>query len=205
MSSKIYTASPLKKNMELTSKRRNIMSADSDTDETESQFSVDSETDYNPSETEEEETLRIQLGQVSNIWFNDYVLVAFNTHKKRKISRSRLYYLRYTFNKLHMKNYWPIVYRSKDFEILVNNIRVVIGDLVVLRQHVAGRNKIADRYGSMVYTVLAVPPESGGYFTVQTLFGSKTGHSCHSSTTNRHHCQSKVWPICRLVYCSVFS
>ncbi|KAI8788858.1 Transposon Ty3-I Gag-Pol poly [Biomphalaria glabrata] len=47
--------------------------------------------------------------------------------------------------------------------------RVVIGDLVVLRQHVAGRNKIADRYGSVVYTVLAVPPESGGYFTVQTL------------------------------------
>ncbi|KAI8776913.1 Transposon Ty3-I Gag-Pol poly [Biomphalaria glabrata] len=47
--------------------------------------------------------------------------------------------------------------------------RVVIGDLVVLRQHVAGRNKIADHYGSMVYTVLAVPPESGGYFTVQTL------------------------------------
>nr|KAI8729300.1 KAAdult enhancer factor 1 [Biomphalaria glabrata] len=39
------------------------MSADSDTDETESQFSVDSETDYNPSETEEEETLRVQLGQ----------------------------------------------------------------------------------------------------------------------------------------------
>ncbi|KAK6979630.1 tigger transposable element-derived protein [Biomphalaria glabrata] len=57
---------------------------DSDTDETESQFSVDDETDNNPSETEEEETSSIQLGQVSNICLNDYVLVAFIKKKNVK-------------------------------------------------------------------------------------------------------------------------
>lgn len=60
------------------------MTADSDTDETESQFSVDDETDNNPSETEDVETLSIQLGQVSNICLNDYVLVAFIKKKNVK-------------------------------------------------------------------------------------------------------------------------
>ncbi|KAK0053704.1 leucine-rich repeat-containing protein let-4 [Biomphalaria pfeifferi] len=74
----------LKKKKELTSKRRNIMTANSDTDETESQFSVDDETDNNPSEMEEEETSSIQLGQISNICLNDYVLVAFIKKKNVK-------------------------------------------------------------------------------------------------------------------------
>ena len=46
-----------------------------------------------------------------------------------------------------------------------------VGDLVLLRLHQPGWNKIGDYYGPTVFKVVSLPPHTGGFFTIERQDG----------------------------------